>query len=101
MSAGPNNPDWLWRSNPKQYVSHEVGEAIFLFCRLSGTTHILNLVSMAMLDYLSAEPQTLKGLSEGFHAHLGVALEECPTGVARRIFDELDEAGLVQRVSQP
>ncbi|SDD60218.1 HPr-rel-A system PqqD family peptide chaperone [Kordiimonas lacus] len=98
MSAGPNNDDWVWVANPDHYILHEIGDSTFAFSRVSGTTHMLNLVSRAMLDYLAEHPKTLTQIIAGFAAYLEVPPEECPSGVVRRLFGELDEVGLVERV---
>ncbi|NVJ69285.1 MAG: HPr-rel-A system PqqD family peptide chaperone [Alphaproteobacteria bacterium] len=98
MTAGPNKEDWVWVSNPDHYLCRQVGDTSFVYNRLSGTTHIFNLVSKAMLDYLSAGPKSLRTIVTEFHMFLEVPAEECPRGVARRLFDELDDIGLVQRV---
>ncbi len=98
MSAGPNNDDWIWTANPDHYILHEIGDTTFAFSRMSGATHMLNLVSRAMLDFLAESPKTLTQVTAGFADYLEVPPEECPSGVVRRLFGELDEVGLVERL---
>lgn len=99
MSAGPNSDDWVWVANPDHFIIHEIGDTTFVFSRLSGTTHMLNLVSRAMLDFLTDRPKPMGEVVARFADYLQVPKEECPSGVVRRLFDELDEVGLVERVS--
>lgn len=61
---------------------------------------MLNLVSRAMLDFLTNNPKTLEDVVSGFASFLQVPTEECPSGVVRRLFSELDDVGLVERVLQ-
>lgn len=58
---------------------------------------MLNLVSRAMLDFLAESPKTLPQVTAGFADYLQVPAAECPSGVVRRLFGELDEVGLVER----
>jgi len=97
MAAGPNRKTWRWRANPRHYRCHELGDVTFVYNHLSGDTHMLNLVSIALLNLMAARSFTLDELAEAFPAHMGVPNEECPPGVVRRLFDELDEVGLVER----
>lgn len=98
MTAGPHKDDWLWTVDLKECLSHTVGELVYLFHKPSGTTHILNSVSLALIDFLAVEPRPYRDVAEKFHAFLDVPSGECPPGVARRLFRELDDAGLVKRV---
>lgn len=98
MVAGPYKDDWLWCVDPGHYQIREMGEAILVYNRRSGTTHILNLLSLAMLEFLAGSPKSLADLVDKFPDFIEVSKEECPTGVARRIFSELDEAGFIERV---
>lgn len=59
---------------------------------------MLNLVSRAMLDFMAESPKTLAQVTAGFADYLEVPPEECPSGVVRRLFGELDEVGLVERL---
>lgn len=98
MSAGPHSDDWVWVANPDHYILHEMGDTTFVYNRMSGTTHMLNLVSRAMLDFLAASPKTLAQVTADFADYLKVLPEECPSGVVRRLFGELDDVGLIERV---
>lgn len=98
MAAGPHNENWLWTVDLKECLSHTVGELVYLFHKPSGTTHILNSVSLALVDFLASEPRRYQDVAEQFHSLLDVPSDECPPGVARRLFQELDDAGLVKRV---
>lgn len=98
MTAGPINQDWRWTVDPEQVVTHSFGDTAFVFHKPSGTTHILNLVSLAMVDFLASKSPTLAEIEQGFPAFLEVPPEECPRGVTRRLFEELDDIGLVERV---
>lgn len=98
MVAGPYKDDWLWRVDPGHYQTYEMGEAILVYNRRSGATHILNLISIAMLEFLAGPPKTLVDLVDKFPEFIEVLKEECPSGVSRRIFSELDEAGFIERV---
>lgn len=83
--------------DPGQYQICEMGEAILVYNRRSGATHILNLLSIAMLEFLAGTPKSVAELVDKFPDFIEVSKEECPTGVTRRIFSELDEAGFVER----
>lgn len=100
MAAGPYKDEWLWSVDPGHYAVHEMGDAILVYNRRSGATHILNLVSSAMLDFLAATPRSLADAVDQFPDFLEVPKEECPEGVTRRIFAELDEAGFIVRAGQ-
>jgi PqqD family protein of HPr-rel-A system len=74
-----------------------MGEAIFLYHRRSGATHVLNLVSLSLLEFLAESPKSIREVIEHFPAYIGAERQECPAGVARRLFSELDDAGLLVR----
>ncbi|TNE60672.1 MAG: HPr-rel-A system PqqD family peptide chaperone [Alphaproteobacteria bacterium] len=99
MPAGPNSDTWRWRANARHYRTHVLGDVTYVYCHLSGETHMLNLVSMAMLDLLVQRPYSLAELADAFPACLDVPVAECPPAVVARLFGELDDVGLVERVS--
>ena len=88
---------WLWSVDRSQLELRSFGDVTYAYCRLSGNTHVFNLVSVALLDYLSDAPQSLDHILETFPDILGVSREECPRGVVRRMVEELDEVGLLRR----
>ena len=92
---GHLDSEWLWFADRSHFSIHEMGEVTYLYCKRSGDTHVFNAVSVAMLDYFMEEPRSLTSLVADFPGLMGLSREECPTGVLRRMFTELDEAGLV------
>lgn len=98
MTAGPIKDDWRWTVDPTQVLSHSFGETAFVFHKKSGTTHILNLVSLAMVEFLTIKPRTMGEIEADFPTFLSVPPSECPTGVTRRLFGELDDIGMIERV---
>lgn len=87
--------EWLWFADRSHFCIHKMGEVSYLYCTRSGDTHVFNAVSMAMLDYFTDRPRTIAELIEDFPGLMGLGREECPSGVVRRMFAELDDAGLV------
>ncbi|NVJ98123.1 MAG: HPr-rel-A system PqqD family peptide chaperone [Alphaproteobacteria bacterium] len=98
VSANPNNDHWLWGVYTNHMVTHSFGDTTFVYNRQSGTTHIFNLVSMAMIEFLSEKPRSMNEIIRDFPAYMGVDAAECPAGVVRRLFGELDEIGLLELV---
>jgi len=93
--AEARESEWLWCADRSHFVIHEMGEVSYVYSARSGNTHVFNLVSLAILEFFCEEPRTVSALVDAFPALMGLAREECPTGVIRRMFKELDEAGLV------
>jgi PqqD family protein of HPr-rel-A system len=86
---------WLWFADRSHFCIHDMGEVSYLYCMRSGDTHVFNTVSMAILEYFAEKPHSIADLIEDFPELMGLSREECPRGVVRRMFNELDEAGLV------
>ncbi len=86
---------WLWYADQGHFSVQTLGDISYVYCRRSGSTHVFNLVSIEMLKYLSEAPRRVSELAENFPDMLGVSREECPRGFVKRIFAELDDAGLV------
>ncbi|WP_155859948.1 hypothetical protein [Kordiimonas gwangyangensis] len=87
--------EWLWFADRSHFSIQEMGEVTYLYCKRSGDTHVFNAVSVAMLEYFMETPRTVAALVEDFPGLMGLSREECPSGVVKRIFQELDDAGLV------
>ncbi|WP_262691506.1 hypothetical protein [Kordiimonas aestuarii] len=92
--------EWLWFADQSLFSVREMGEVTYIYSLRSGNTHVFNAVSMAMLQYFVAAPRGVDELIAHFPDLMGVTREECPRGVIRRIFGELDDAGLVQPVEK-
>ncbi|WP_417451694.1 HPr-rel-A system PqqD family peptide chaperone [Kordiimonas sp.] len=87
--------DWLWFADRGHLSFHPMGEVTYVFNHRSGETHVFNAVSIAMLEYFTHAPRKVSALVEDFPDLVGLSREDCPRGVVRRIFAELDDAGLV------
>ncbi len=100
MASGPIKQNWLWRANHSQYVYQQFGDIYYLYSRLSGDTHVLNSVSIAMIGLLEKKAHTLPSLAKAFRKELEVSADECPDGVVLRLLRELDDVGLIERVGE-
>ncbi|WP_417461814.1 HPr-rel-A system PqqD family peptide chaperone [Kordiimonas sp.] len=90
-----NDDRWLWYADQSHFSVEALGDISYVYCRRSGSTHVFNLVSIEMLQYLTIAPRRVSELVEAFPSILGVSREECPRGFVKRIFAELDDAGLL------
>jgi len=87
--------DEHWSVRADDMVIHTVGEVTFLYDRLSGDTHALNIFAATMISLLTAAPSTTDALLEALRATLGLEPADLPASSFGAWLAELDDLGLV------
>jgi hypothetical protein len=95
MLAGPYSEDTLWRADTGQMILQPSETVVIAFHKVSGDTHILNFLSTAALNILSASEETFGSAVPKILAEIEMTPEDCPDSLIKSTILELDDLGLV------
>ena len=96
MPAGPYSEHTVWVACKDELITRSMEDVLFVFHTLSGDTHILNFLSAAIVDVLSAGGETFASAEQKIISKMSLAPEDCPPGLIKKTILELDDTGLVR-----
>jgi len=95
MSAGPYSDDTVWITDNQSMILHALDDVIVAFHKISGDTHILNFLSVAVIKTVAAGGETFSSATPKILSEIQMTADDCPEQLIVDTFLQLDEVGLI------
>ena len=95
MPAGPYTEQTLWVANKDQITLHTLDDVTVAFHKISGDTHILNFLSLAIIKTLSVNDESFSSAAPKIWQDIQVGEQDCPIQLIKDTFLQLDDVGLI------
>lgn len=95
MPAGPYTDQTLWTANQDQILLRTLDDVTVAYHKVSGDTHILNFLSLAILETLSVQDETFASAAPQIWKAIQVGEQDCSIELIKGTFLQLDDVGLI------
>jgi len=95
MPAGPYSDQTQWLANKDQIILRQLDDATVVFHKTSGDTHVLNFLSLAIINILSNDAETFNSAAPKILLEIGMEQDDCPIQLIKDTFLQLDDVGLI------